>query len=181
MQARARLANLAGDCNQCNEATRVVGAMNVLTDTHAPENHRCFAGGKFTRHFAQCFCRHTTNGRHGFRAVTLNVLFQGFVVISAHLNEVLIYQTFFNDGVDQGIEHGHVGVRFELQCSPGMLANVSHTRICQHNFGAALGCIFHPCGSHGVIGARVGANDKNEACMFNVVDLIANSRRTHTF
>ena len=111
----------------------------------------------------------------------MDVLLQRFVVVGAQLNEVLIHQTFFNDGVDQCVEHGHIGVGLELQSSPSMLANVGDTRICQDNFGASFGCVFHPSGSHGVIGRGVGANDKNQACMFNVVDLIADRCRAHAF
>ena len=155
--------------------------MNVLAHTHAPENHGGFACRKFSRHFAQGFCRYTTNGCHGFRAVTLDVLLQCFVVVGARLNEVLIHQAFFNDGINQSIEHCHIGVWLELQGSPCMLANVCQTRICQNNFSAALGSVFHPCGSHWVIGCWVGTNDKNESCMFNIVDLIADSRRPHAF
>ena len=181
MQARTRLANLTRDGGQCNQATCVVGAVNVLADPHAPENHGGFAGGKFARYFAQCFCWNAANGRHGLRAIALDVLLQRFVVVGARLNEVLVYQAFFNDGVDQGVEHGHIGVGLELQSSPGMLANVGDTRICQDNFGASFGCVFHPSGSHGVIGRGVGADDKNEACMFNVIDLIADRCRAHAF
>ena len=73
MQTRTRLANLTGDRDQGNEAARVVSAVHVLADAHAPQNHRAFAGGKFTRHLAQRFCGHATNGRHGFGAVALDI------------------------------------------------------------------------------------------------------------
>ena len=96
------------------------------------------------------------------------------------MNKVLIDQALFNDGVDQRIEHRDIGVGLELQRAPCVFANVGHAGVGQHNFGAALGRVFHPRGGHRMIGGGVGANDKNQTRMFNIVHLIADSSRANT-
>ena len=180
MQARTRLANLPSHSDQGNEATRIVGAMHVLADAHAPKNHGRFAGGKFPGDFPDRFCRDAANGGHGFGAVALNVLLQRFVVVGAGLYKFLIGQALFYHGVNQCIEHGHIGIGLELQGAPSMLANVCDARIGQHNFGTAFGRIFHPSSRHGVVGRGVGADDKNQPSVFDVIHLIAHGRRAHT-
>ena len=122
VQARARLADLAGHGNQRNQAARIVSAVHVLAYAHAPQNHRAFSFGKFACHLTQCLCRNAAYRRHGFGAVSLDVFTQGFKVACTVANEILIRQALINDGMNQGVEHGHIGVRLELQCTPGVLA-----------------------------------------------------------
>ena len=153
--------------------------MHVLADTHAPQNHRRFTGGKFTRDFTQRCCRYAAYGRHGFGAIALNILLKCFVVVGTCLNEILIDQAFFNHGVDECIEHGHIGIGLELQCAPSVFANVGDTGICQDNLGPALGSVFHPGSGHRMVGCRVGTYDQNQASMFHIVHLIADSGRAN--
>ena len=53
MQARARPADLARDQRERDQAARVVGAVRVLRDAHAPEDDRRFRGRVDARHVAQ--------------------------------------------------------------------------------------------------------------------------------
>ena len=52
VQAGARAADLAGHQRQRDQAARVVGAVHVLADAHAPQDHRALAGGVQARHLA---------------------------------------------------------------------------------------------------------------------------------
>ena len=74
MQARAGFADLASDADQRDQATRVVGAVHMLADAHAPQNHRAFGLGERPGYFAQSLGRDTANRRHGFGAVAFDVI-----------------------------------------------------------------------------------------------------------
>src|SRR5665213_3617287 len=50
VESRARPADLAGDERQRDEAARVVGAVNVLGNAHAPEDDRGLGAREFARH-----------------------------------------------------------------------------------------------------------------------------------
>ena len=181
VQARAGFANLAGNADQGNQTARVIGAVHMLANAHAPQNHRAFGLGKCTRHFAQGLRRDATNGRHGFGAVAFHVVAQRFVVAGAVSNKGFVDQAFFDHGVDQRIEHGHVGIGLELQGAPGVLADVGNTWVSQHNFGAAPSGVFHPGGGHGMVGRGVGTDDKNQVSVLHIIDLVAHRARAHAF
>ena len=181
VQASAGLADLPRHGTQRNQTARVVGAMHVLANAHAPQNHRAFGLGEFTRHFTQGFCRNTADRRHGLGAVALDVFSQGFVIVHPLVDEVLIHQPFVNDRVNQRVEHGHVGVGLELQRAPGMLADVGDARVRQHNFCAVLRSIFHKGGGHRMVGCRIGADHKDHVGVRHVIDLVAYCPGTHTF
>ena len=89
-------------------------------------------------------------------------------------NEILGYQSFFDDDVQERIEHGHIGIGLELQRAPRMSTDVCHSRIGQHNLGATQCCVFHPGSRYGVIAGGVGADDENEVRMLHVPCRIAN-------
>ena len=178
VQARAGLANLTGDADQRDQATRVVGAVHMLADAHAPQDHGALGLGKGTRHLAQGLRRDAANRRHRLRAVAFHVLAQRLEVVGAPGNEVLVRQAFIDHGVDQRIEHGHVGVGLELQRAPGVFADVGHARVGQYDFGAGLGGVLHPGGSHRVVGGGVGADHQNQLGVGHVIHLVADRART---
>ena len=154
--------------------------MHVLADTHTPQNHGALSGCEFTCDFAQGGSSNSANGRHGLWAIALDVFFQSLKVIGAVADEVNIHQAFFNDGVNHGVEHRHIGIGFELQGAPCVFADVSDARIGQHNLCAFLGSVLHPgCGDRMVVGG-VGANHQNQTRMLYIVDLVAHCTRAHT-
>ena len=181
MQTRTGLTDLPSHRDQCNKASRIVCSMHVLANAHAPQNHGAPSGCKFTRDFAQGGSRNSANRRHGFWAIAFDVFFQGVKVIGAVANEVLVDQALFNDGVNQGVEHRHIGIGFELQGAPCVFSYIGDARIRQHNLGAFLGSVLHPGCGDGVVVGGVGANHQNQACVFNIIDLVAHCARAHTF
>ena len=180
VQSGTRLANLPGDAHQRDQATRVVGAVHMLADAHAPQNHGAFGLGKGPRYLAQGLRRDAADRCHRLRAVAFHVLAQRLKIVGTPGNEVLVGQAFVDHGVDQRIEHGHVGVRFELQRAPGVFADVGHARVGQHNLGASFGRVLHPGGSHRVVGGGVGADQQDQLRVRHVVDLVADCARAHT-
>ena len=151
----------------------------MLADAHAPQNHRTFGFGEFARHFAQRLGRNAADRRHCLRAVGLDIFTQGLVVADAVANERLVRQALVNHGVDQRVEHGHIGIGLELQGAPGMFANLGDARVGQHNLRSAFGGVFHPGCGHRMVRRRVGADDENHAGVLNIVDLVADRARAH--
>ena len=181
VQPRARLANLARHRCQRNQAARIVSTVHMLADAHAPQNHRAFGFGKFTRHFTQRLGWNTADRCHGFGAIGLDVFFQCFKITGTLGNEIIRYQPFLNHRIDQRIKHGNIGIGLELQRTPSVFADVCDARVSQHNFCAALCGVFHPGGSHRMVGGRVRANDKNQIRMLNIIDLVADCARAYAF
>ena len=173
MKARTRLADLTGDADQRNQTACVVGAVDMLADAHAPQNHGAFGLRKSPRYFAQGLRRYTANGRHGFGAIAFDVVAQRFIVAGAVSDKGFVGQAFFNHRVDQRVQHGHIGVCLELQGAPGVLPDVGNARVGQHDFGAALGGVFHPGGGHRVVRRRVRADHQYQLGVLHVIDLVA--------
>ena len=121
---------------------------------------------------AQRLGRDAADRRHRLRAVAAHVLLQRPEVVDTLMDEGGIDQALFDDGVDQRIEHGHVGVGLELQRAPGVFADVGHARVCQNYFRAAFSGVFHPRCRHGVVGGGVGTDHKNQVLMLDVIDLV---------
>ena len=74
MQSGAGTADLAGDERKRNQAARVVGAVGVLGDAHAPENDRGSSARIFARDRAQRICFDPADRCHFFRREVLDVL-----------------------------------------------------------------------------------------------------------
>ena len=66
VQPGAGPADLAGDQRQRDQAARIVGAVDVLRNPHAPENYRRFRPREGSRHVAQGFGIDAANFRHRF-------------------------------------------------------------------------------------------------------------------
>ena len=181
VQARAGLADLAGDGAQRDQAARVVGAVDVLAHAHAPEDHRGLGLRKRTRHLAQCLGRDAAHRRHGLGAAAHHVGLERLEIVGAIADKCLIHQAFVDHRVDQCVEQGHVGVGLELQRAPGVAADVGHARVGQHDLGATFCGVLHPGGGHGVVGCGVGADHEDQLGMLHVVHRVAHRARAHAF
>ncbi len=69
MQPGARAAHLAGEHRERDQAAGVVGAVNVLRDAHAPEDHRRARRREKARHLADRRRRDAAQWRHRLRTV----------------------------------------------------------------------------------------------------------------
>ena len=181
VQAGAGLSDLPGHGAQRNQAACVVGAVYMLAHAHAPQNHCGFGPGELACDFPQGFSRYAANRRHGFGAIGLDVIAQRFKIAGAITDERFVGQPFVNDRVDQRVEHCHIGVCLELQRAPRVFADIGAARVGQDNFGALLRSVFHKGRSDRVVRRRVGADDKNQVRMLDIVDLVADRTRANPF
>ncbi len=115
VQPGAGAPDLTGHQAQRDEAARIVGAVYVLRDAHAPQDHRGFRPGVEPRHFPDGPGGNATDRRHRLRAVARDVLLELLVAAGAAPDELLVHQPFVHDRVHHGIEQRDIGVGLELQ------------------------------------------------------------------
>jgi hypothetical protein len=151
VEPAARLADLPGHHAERNQAARVVGAVNVLGNAHAPQNHGSLRLGEDARHFLDRFRWNAADRRHRFWTVAFDVLLEVLVANGAALDEVVVHQPFVDDGVHHGIQQRHVRVGLELQHVVRVTREFGTARIGVDKLGAALCCILDPRGGHRMV------------------------------
>ena len=173
MQAGARAANLPGGHRQRDQAARVVGAVHMLADAHAPENHRRFRRRIGTRHGADRCRINAANFRHPLGRRLGHRRFQRIKAVNPRGDEVRIGQAFEQDDVQHAVEQRHVGIRPELQMPLGEACQRCLARIGEQQLGAALDRVLDPARGDRVIGTRVGTNQKDQFRMRHILHRIA--------
>ena len=109
--------------------------MNVLRNTHAPENdgrlRRCIKA----RYFTNLLSWDTTDFSHSFRLIILQVFFE-LVKTNNHVIQILLLVQFlFQDHVHHGVDQTNVSAILELQHVTGMLMHAVATRIHNNQLG----------------------------------------------
>ena len=136
MQAGARPADLAGQHRQRDEAARVVGAVDVLRDAHAPEDHRRARRREHARHGADRFRIDAADRRHRFRAERRHVGADLRETAGTVGNEALGDQAFLDDRVHHRVQQRDVGVGLELQVVRRVPRELGTARIGEDQPGA---------------------------------------------
>ena len=114
MQPGAWPSDLASHQRQGDQASRVVGPVNVLRDTHAPKNHRGLGRGIETRDIANRLGIDTADRCHRLGAVAFDIPAQLVVADGAARDELLVGQALGDDDVHHRVKHRDIGVRLEL-------------------------------------------------------------------
>ena len=177
VQAGAGAADLAGHQRQRDEAARVVGAVHVLADAHAPQDHGGAAGGVQARHFADRGRVDAAHRCHGLGAESAHVVAQGFVALGAVGDEVGIDQPFLHDHVHQRVQQCHVGVRAELQHAVGVAREVRAARVHQDELGTLAHRVLDEAGRYRVVHHRVGADDDDDLGLRHILHWVADRAR----
>ena len=144
MQSRAGLADLAGRERQRDQAARIVGAVNVLGDAHAPEDDRRLRCRVQPRDFADGLRVDAADRRHQLRRELLHVLGERFVAGSAVADERLVDQAFLDDDVQHRVEQRHVGVGIELEVVGGVPGQIAAARVGDDQLRARFGGVLDP-------------------------------------
>ena len=181
MQPAARLADLPGHQAQRDQAACIVGAVHVLRDAHAPEDHRSLRGGEGARDLADGLRVDAAHRRHRLRAVAFDVLLQVIVAERTRGDETLVDQPLVHDHVHHGIEQGDVGVGLELQRPGRMAREFAAARIGDDQPGTVLHRILDPGRGHRMVHRRVGADHQHHVGMDHVVDLVRHRSRAQPF
>ena len=181
MQTRARPADLSCRERERDETPRVVGAVHVLRDAHAPEDHRARRGGIETRDLADRLRVDAADGRHRFGRELPHVLHERVVARRPVADERLVDEPFVDGDVEERVEQRHVGVGVELQIVGGMAGEIAAPRIRDDQLRPALHRILHPRRRHRMVHRRVGADDEQNLRPGHVAHLIADRARVDPF
>ncbi len=99
VQPGAGPADLAGDQCQRDQAARIVGAVDMLRDAHAPEDDRRFGAGVGPRHLAQGRRVDAADLVHLLRRVVADVFAQRLEVLGMSLDVLPVIEAFLDDRV----------------------------------------------------------------------------------
>ena len=111
----ARSAELPGDQRQRDQAARIVGAMDVLRDAHAPEDDRAFGAGVGARDLAQRRGVDAADRRHLFRRIVADMLAQLLEILGVGLDILPSVEALLDDRVHQRVEHRDIAPGLEAQ------------------------------------------------------------------
>ena len=159
MQAGAGTADVAGGEREGDQAARVVGAVHMLRDPHAPENHRALGLGVEARDVADLVRRHTAQRRHGLGRHRRDVVGERLETLGARGDEVVVAQALVDDDVEHGVEERNVAPRGEAHHAVGVLAEDQAARVEHDQLRPAFGGLFEPGGGDGVVCRRVAAGE----------------------
>jgi len=181
MQARAGPADLAANERERDQAARIVGAVGVLGDAHAPEDDRAFGAREGARHVAQHVRLDAADRRHLLGGERLHGLGELVEVLGISLDVLLVVELFIDDDVEHAVEHGDVGAVLELHHLPSMTLERLAARIHDHELGAALGRLLEEGGGDRVVFGRVGADHDDDVGIPALVEGGGDGRRADAF
>ena len=181
MQAGAGAADLAADQRQRDQTARIVGAVGVLRDAHAPEDDGAFGARVGARHFAQRVGGNAADRRHLLRREVLDALGEGREAFDVSLHVLLVVEFLGDDDVEHGVEHRHVGAVLELHHLPGVALERLPARVHDDELGAALGRLLEEGGGDRVVLGRVGADHDDEIGILALVEGRGHRRRADAF
>ena len=177
MEAGPGPAYLPGEHRQRDEAACVVGAVYVLRDAHAPQDHRGTRLGEEPRHGANDRSVDAADGRHCLRAERGDVLLQRIVAARAVMNERLRSEPFFDDRMHHRIQQRDIGVRLELQIVGRVPGELRTTRIGENQLRATLDGVLHPRRGNRMIDDRIRADEQHDFRLQHVHHRIGNGAR----
>ena len=99
MQAGARPADLAGDQRERDQAAGVVRAVDVLGNSHAPEDDRLLGPGELARDGAQFLGIDAADRRHLLRREGSDMFGEGGEALDSRLDILLVVELLLDDRV----------------------------------------------------------------------------------
>src|SRR5579883_2995806 len=170
MQAGPGASDLAGDERKRDQATRVVGAVGVLGDAHAPEDDRRLGAGELARHRAQHLGVDAADRRHLLRRKILHGVGELLEALDIGLDVLLVVELLVDDGAQDAVEHRDVGAVLELQHVRRVALERLPARIHDDEFGASLRRLLEEGRGDRVVLGRVGTDDHDDVRVLALVE-----------
>ena len=104
VQAGSGPAGVAACERQGNQASGVVGAVHVLGDAHAPENHRFISLGVGSGHFTNGVGLNAADRAHHLRGHAFNARCQCLEAFGVGVNVGLVKESFADNHIEHGVE-----------------------------------------------------------------------------
>ena len=158
MQAGAGTADLTGDQRQRDQAACIVGAVDMLADTHSPKDDGGFRASVHPRHFPQGLGRDAANRGHSLRRELGDLRLQFVIPLGVTGDVLLVGQPLGDDGVDHRVQHRDIAAGLELQVLEGMARQRLPARIHHDQLGAALGRVLDEGRGDRMVDRRIGAD-----------------------
>ena len=181
MQSRSWPADLPGHQRQRDQAPGIIGAVDVLRDPHAPEDHRALRRREETGDLADRLRGNAAHRRHRLGAVTLDVRLELIEAARAIVDEARRDEPFFDDRVHHRVEQRDVGVRLELQVVRRVPRELRAPRVGEDQLGPGLRRVLDPRRRHRMIDDRVGADQEDDFRLHHVHDRIGDGTRADAF
>ena len=166
VQACARAPDLTGHQRQRDQATGIVGAVDALGYSHAPEDDRAFRSGVNPRDGADGFGINAADSGHGLRREVSQGIPQRVIPLGVAGDVLRIDEVFFDDGVHHRVEQRDVRARLELQEVVRVPGQGVTARVHQDQLGTAFGRRFQEGGGDRVIFGRPGTNNDDAVAVF---------------
>ena len=170
MEPRPRPPHLPGHQRKADKAARIVRAVNVLADAHAPEDHPRLGPGEGAGDLAQGVGVDAAKSGHLFRREASQMLLHRFEVLGVGGDILLIRQPLFDDDMHDRVQHRDVGARAELQHPPGVALQTLAARVHHDQLAAALGELLEIGRGDRVVFRRVGADDDGDVGVLDLVE-----------
>ncbi len=108
MESRARAADLSRHHRECDQATRIVGPMNVLGDPHAPENHHRPGIADDFGNRANGGGINAADRRHGFWRERLEMFLEVVESFRKACDVILVVESLLHDYIHDPVEQRNV-------------------------------------------------------------------------
>ena len=169
MQSGTRTANLSTHQRQRDQATRIIGAVNMLGYAHTPENHAGLGGGKIAGNLTQGISLNTAEFRHVFWTKRFQMRFHIFPVFGETIDILRVIQIFFDNHMHNRVQHGHIRPRTELQHMGRVPFHPLTAWVHDDQLTAPLGKLFEIGRRHRVIFNGVTTDQNSHIGIFNFI------------
>ena len=169
MQPGAGPADLAADQRQRDQAARVVGAVGMLGDAHAPEDDRALSAREGARDLAEHVRLDPADRRHLFRRERPHAFGELVEVLGVGLDVLSVVELLFDDDVQHRVEHRNVGAVLELHHLPRVALHPVAARIHEDQLGAALGRLLEEGRRDRMVLGRIGADHDDDVRVLALV------------
>ena len=170
MEPGAGPSDLAADQRERDQAARIVGAVGVLGDAHAPEDDGGLGARIGARHRAQRVGIDAADRRHLLRRERFDVLGELREAFGVGLDVLLVVELLGDDHVEHGVEHRHVGAVGELEHVGGMALERLAARVHHDELGAALRRLLEEGRRDRMVLRRVGADHDDDVGVLALVE-----------
>ena len=154
----ARLADISSHQIQVIDPHHAIGTVGALVDAHRPDAHRPVGFGIQPRYRADGIFVYTAQFGGSGRVIVLDFFCQLVKTIGVGIDIVAVFQSFFENDMDQSILQYDIRTRRDGQMDVGILCKDGHTRVNDDQRKTALFLrFFHSPIDNGMLLRQVGA------------------------
>ena len=160
MKTAPGLSDISGQQSQGDEATGVVGAVDVLGDAHAPEDDGAPGAAEESRHLSNPRSRKPANGGSALGGIARDGRLKFLEGLRVFLDVGTIREILLDDRVHDGVVESDVGAWLDSAVEVGVVSHLSASRVDDDQLGSVLPSLLEEGRRHGMVGCGVGAGDQ---------------------